>query len=397
MNILVFNCGSSSLTFKLFYVEKNKIDPIFIGKAHRVGVKGTEPSFIEYWYDQDYTKTTTDIESHSKAAKLVFRKLRELDLSVYSIGHRWGHSLGRFTSTLITDDFLKDLRSLVPLMPIHHPAMLSVIQNCIKQYPHAKQYVTADGSFHSTIPYYAHTYALPKDISEKYGFRKYGFHGLSYQFVVGEVGKYLNTSLKKLKIIACHLGTGGSSICAIKYGRSIDTSMGYSALPGLMMSTRSGDLDPMLTLYLAAAYGYRSDDLVNMLNKKSGLIGISGISSDLRDIIHGVNEENQQADLAFRMYSYRLKKYIGSYITALSGLDVLIFTDDIGIHNWQLREKVCDDMEWSGMILDKKLNKTQIDGEISLLNTDSSKVKILSVPTEEELVICKEGIKLLEH
>ena len=289
---------------------------------------------------------------------------------------------------------LEILKSLLPLIPLHHPPALSVIYKCREIFPDIPQYVTSDCAFHSTIPYYAYTYALPKNVIKKFGFRKYGFHGLSYQYVVEEASRFLKIPLKKLKIVACHLGTGGSSVAAVKNGQSIDTSMGYTPLPGLMMSTRSGDIDPMLTIYLITLYGYHPDSLIDILNKKSGLLGISGFSSDIRDIIQVISK-NKQAELAFNMFVHALKKYIGSYVVALEGIDTLIFTDDIGIHNWFVREKVCENMEWCGIKLDKELNKQAVEEKISLLNDKNSRVHILVVPNEEELAICLEGIKLI--
>ena len=395
MNILVFNCGSSSLTYKIFNVKSPKnIKTILSGKAHRVGVKGSKPSFIEHRLNKKQEKKEIPIANHSEAAFLVLDKVKQLNVKIDYIGHRWVHSVGRFKTSFIDKKMLEILKSLVPLLPLHHPAALSVIYKCRRTFPKIPQYVTADCAFHSSIPYYAYTYALPKNIINKFGFRKYGFHGLSYQYVVEEASRFLKTSLEKLKIVACHLGTGGSSVAAVRHGQSIDTSMGYTALSGLIMSTRSGDIDPMLTIYLMTLYGYRPDNLMNILNKKSGLLGISEFSSDIRDIIHVISK-NKQAKLAFNMYIHALRKYIGSYIFSLEGLDTLIFTDDIGIHNWLVREKACENMEWCGIILDKKLNRQSVGDKTSLLSAKNSAVRILAVPTEEELAICSDGIKLI--
>ncbi len=395
MNILVFNCGSSSLTYKIFNVSSPKnIKTILSGKAHRVGVKGSKPSFMEHHLNKKQEKKEISIANHSEAAFLVLDKVKQLNIKIDYIGHRWVHSVGRFKTSFIDKKMLEILKSLVPLLPLHHPAALSVIYKCRRTFPKTPQYVTADCAFHSSIPYYAYTYALPKNIINKFGFRKYGFHGLSYQYVVEEASRFLKTSLEKLKIVACHLGTGGSSVAAVRHGQSIDTSMGYTALSGLIMSTRSGDIDPMLTIYLMTLYGYRPDNLMNILNKKSGLLGISEFSSDIRDIIHVISK-NKQAELAFNMYIHALRKYIGSYIFSLEGVDVLIFTDDIGIHNWLVREKACENMEWCGIILDKKLNRQSVGDKTSLLSTKNSAVRILAVPTEEELAICSDGIKLI--
>jgi acetate kinase len=233
-------------------------------------------------------------------------------------------------------------------------------------------------------------------VTEKFGFRKYGFHGLSYSYVTRAAARFLTTPLENLRIVACHLGTGGSSVAAVKNGHSVDTSMGYSPLPGLVMSTRSGDIDPFLTLYLMSLYGYRPDDLLDILNKQSGLLGLSGFSSDIRDIIRRISEQGEgQAELAFAMYVHRLKKYIGSYVLALAGLDCLVFTDDIGLHNPLVREKVCDNMEWCGIVLDSDANQHAVGDNISRLSPDGSSVQVLAIPTEEEQVIATEGARLL--
>ena len=397
MNILVFNCGSSSLTYKLFGIKELKgAEVILSGKAHRVGVKGKEPSFIEHRFQTKVQKDITPIKNHNQAATLILRYLNENGINIDYIGHRFVNGGAYFSKSIFIDsDILKKLYLCLPLAPIHNPVILAVIRECAKRFPDIKQYVTFDTAFHSTIPYYAYTYALPKKIIQKFGFRKYGFHGLSYSYVAKAIPKILKRSPKKIKIVACHLGTGGSSVAAIDGGISLDNSMGYSPLPGLMMSTRCGDIDPMLAIYLMATYGYRPDYLMDMLNKESGLLGISGFSSDIRDIIHRISKEKEQAGLALDMYIHRLKKYIGSYITILGGIDALAFTDDIGLRNPLIREKVCENMEWCGIELDKRLNRKAVGNTISVLNTRKSKVKIISLPAEEELAICLEGLKLL--
>ena len=396
MNILTFNCGSSSLTFKVFSVDQvENIGVVLSGKAHRVGVKGSKPSSIEYVHGESRAGVETPLDDHGQAAVLVLDKLGELGIKLDCIGHRWVHAAGYFQTAWVDDAILLRLKALVPILPVHHPAILRVIYACRKALPALRQYVTADGAFHSTIPACAYTYLLPEGLVKKYGFRKHGFHGLSYRYVVRKTAESLGIPLEGSRIVACHLGTGGSSAVAVKDGESVDTSMGYTALSGLVMSTRSGDIDPILTLYLMAVYGYHPDDLMDMLNKKSGLLGISGFSSDIRDIIQRVGE-NPQAKLAFEMYVYRLKKYVGSYVAVLGGLDVLVFTDDIGVHNWLVREKVCEGMDWCGVRLDAEANKRASGDEIARLDAPDSKVRVLIVPTEEELVICWDGIALMK-
>ncbi len=397
MNILVFNCGSSSLTYKIFEASNpDNITTVLSGKAHRVGSTGTEESFIVNQYEDKTDKEITPIENNAKAARLALRYILDRNIPIDYVGHRFVHGGTEFTrTTLVDEDVFKKLSDCIPLAPIHNPVSLSVIKEAGGLLKDTPQYVAIDSAFHSEIPEYAYTYALPKRIVEAFGYRKYGFHGLSYSYVTKEASRFLGKNLKELKVVACHLGTGGASVAAIKNGHSIDTSMGYSPLPGLIMSTRCGDIDPMLTIYMMSKYGYRPDDLMDILNKESGLLGVSGTSSDIRDILHNISDEKPQIELAFKMYIHRLKKYIGSYIAALGGVDTFIFTDDIGVHNWQVREKVCENMEWAGIILDDKRNKDVTDDKTCQINADDSDVQMVTVPTEEEIVICLEGLKVI--
>jgi acetate kinase len=398
VNILVFNCGSSSLTYKIFEVKKyDQISVLLSGKANRVGVHGTESSFLETRFKENININTIPIKNQRVAAALALNTIMNYNISVDYIGHRFVHGGNFFqSSAFLNKETLKKLKLCLPLAPIHNPNSLSVIYECQKLMQNTFQYVAFDSAFHSSLPKHSYTYALPRRIIKKFGFRKYGFHGLSCSYITNQVASTLNIPVEKLKIILCHLGTGGSSVTAIKFGNSFDTSMGYTPLTGLIMSTRCGDIDPMLAIYLMSVYGYRPNDLAEIFSKKSGLLGISGFSSDIRDIIHKLNSEDEgHSELAFNMYTLRIKKYIGSFIVALGGVDVLTFTDDIGIHNWLVREKICTNMEWSGLVLDTKVNRQVSGNQITFLNSNKSKVQILSIPTEEELIICLEGIKLL--
>ncbi len=396
MNILVFNCGSSSLTYKVFRADNSEnIKVTASGKAHRVGVTGTEPSFIKHKIGENVRKDIIPLKTHKDAAAFILKDLKD-KIDIDFIGHRFVHGGNYFKgSSFVNDDTLKKLELCLPLAPLHNPVSLGVINECRRTLPDIKQYVTFDSAFHSRLPAVAFTYALPAVITEPMNYRKYGFHGLSYLNVLLETGRFLKTNPEKLKIIACHLGTGGASIAAIKNGHSIDTSMGYSPLTGLVMSTRCGDIDPMLTIYLMSTYGYRPDDLLDLLTKKSGLLGISGFSSDIRDILKNISEEDrEQAEQAFSMYICRIRKYIGGYIAALGGADVLVFTDDIGVYNWQVREKVCQSMDWCGIALDNDANRIFNGQQIAGLSKENSPVNILCIPADEERVICLEGINL---
>jgi acetate kinase len=395
VNILVFNCGSSSLTFKVFNAgSEADARAVFAGKAHRVGVKGSQPSFLEYHAGARNERVETPLDTHGQAAELVVGKLAQWGLRVDYVGHRWAHGGGRFRTAWVVADFLKKLRGLIPLMPIHHPAMFSVILRCRRLLPKTPQFVTTDGSFHATLPPHAYAYALPKSVVRKFGFRKFGFHGLSYQYVVRAAAEHLGLPLAGSRIVACHLGTGGSSVAAVKDGISRDTSMGYTGLPGLVMSTRSGDVDPMLATYLMGVYGEHADDMVDLLNKRSGLLGVSDFSSDIRDLIPRLDYD-PKARLAFGMYVHRLKKYIGGYVAALGGLDALVFTDDIGLRNWLLRQEVCRGLGWCGVRLDAEANRRAVGDRLAVLSRPGERVRVLAVPTEEELVICWEGLRLL--
>lgn len=399
LNILVFNCGSSSLNYKIFELgdaEDYKI--ILAGKAHRIGVVGTEPSFIEH--KPEGKKVTIPLESHRQATNLIVKYVKEeKNVEIDMIGHRFVHTGGFFDKSVFIDkQSLKKLRQTLPFAPIHNPISLDVIDECIKAFPKLKQYVAFDCDFHSTIPPYAYTYPLPEKIIKKFRYRKYGFHGLSYLNTMRETARFLQTTPEKLKIVACHLGTGGSSVAAIKYGKSVDTSMGFSPLTGLAMSTRCGDIDPILTIYLMSVYGWRGDELQEMLERKSGLLGVSGFSSDIRDIISFTSKgEKEQAQIALDMYVHRIKKYIGGYVIVMGGMDALVFTDDIGVTNWLVREKICDNMGWCGVNLDVEANQKTDSSKICRINKKDSKVNILSIPPDEEKIIFLEGVKLIKE
>lgn len=399
MKLLVFNCGSSSLTFKIFETDGKFFKVFLSGKGYRVGVKGTEDSYIEFFYDNNYEKLTIPLKNHRETAKIVLEFLEKNSIKVDGIGHRFVHGGDYFeTNTLIDENNIDILRKCLPLAPIHNSISLSVIEVCREKYPEVKEFVVFDNFFHKTIPETYSKYLLPENLIKKFGFKKYGFHGLSYYYVTRKIYEVLNMDMERdnLKIVACHLGTGGSSVCAIKNGKSIDTSMGYSPNSGLMMSTRSGDIDPMLLFYIMYLYKIHTEELLDLINKRSGILGISGFSSDLRDVINAVlKEKKENAKLAFDMYIHRLKKYVSSYIFLLKGIDVLIFTDDIGVKNFLVREKLCENMEWAGIEIDKEKNKKINEKEISFIEKSTSKTKIAVIPTDEEIVIAWEGYKII--
>ena len=396
-DILVFNCGSSSLGCKIFHCgEQLDRTPSFSAKAHRVGVKGSETSFVEYRQNENCERIVVALPDHRAAARHILEYLRDKELTVSLIGHRFVHG-GEFfkKSVMIDKGVLKKLGECRPLAPLHNPLSLSVIHESQKALPGHPQFAVFDTAFHSAMPDYAYTYAVPMSVRERFHYRRYGFHGLSYAYIARAAPAFLGLAPHNVKMVACHLGTGGSSVCAIQNGVSLDCSMGYSPLMGLLMSTRCGDIDPMLTLYLLMTYDMRPDDVLSLLTEKSGLLGIAGFSSDLRDILNNASPEDEdRAHLAFQMYTHRLKKYIGSYIAVLSGIDALVFTDDIGATNWQVREAACHDMEWCGLKLNSAANRHASGASAALINAGDSRVKVLAMRTDEELVIAEEGVKL---
>jgi acetate kinase len=398
MNILIFNCGSSSLTCKVFATETGKpIREILAVKAHRVGVTGVRAGFIEYKCEGRSEKDLRPALSHQLSAKRIADYIKKKGIALDYLGHRFVHGGNLFRNTAWIDkSTLNKLQNCLSLAPIHNPISLSVILECSESLPGIPQYITFDNAFHLTIPPRAYTYALPRSIIRRYGFRRFGFHGLSYLYTARIVSDYLEVPAEELNMVVCHLGTGGASVAAVRGGKSIDTSMGYSPLPGLIMSTRCGDIDPMTTIYLMAVYGYQIDQLENILNKQSGLLGVSGFSSDIRDLIANLSgPEGDQARLALKMYIHRIRKYIGSYALVLGRTDVLAFTDDIGINNPVVREKICEEMEWLGVKLDPRLNQLPPRDNISVVSQSDSGVRVMTVKPEEELVICWEGLKLL--
>jgi acetate kinase len=395
MHILVFNCGSSSLTFKLFQTEGSRIvaTPL-AGKAHRVGVKGAEPSCLECKFGGETQRQVMPLPSHGEAARAALDYIASQHLPVDLVGHRFVHGGSLFTeSARIEPATVAKLRACLPLASLHNPISLEVIEQTRKALPDVPGYVTFDSAFHASIPPHLYTYALPLGVRQRFGFRRYGFHGLSYAYVTGAAAAFLKRPSQELNTIACHLGTGGSSVAAIAAGQSLDTSMGYSPLPGLVMSTRCGDVDPMTAVYLMATYGYSADELDALLNKESGLLALSGYSSDIRDIIKRVAAGDPEATLAVGMYVQRLRKYVGAYAAELGRVDALIFTDDIGVHNPLVREQVCADMRWCGLHVDPDLNAKAVDDRLVDISASDSDGRILIVPTQEELIICMDGLR----
>ncbi len=399
MNLLIFNCGSSSLNYKVYQAQPPAaLSVIAHGKAHHVGAQSQEAPYLVHQIDEQVIRQSVALPHHAAAASEVLAKLAAAGISIDAVGHRFVHGGTQFSrTTRITANNLPDLEACSPLAPIHNPGSLSVLYLCQDRLGDTPQFAAFDTAFHARMPEYAYRYALPPALADNLGFRKYGFHGLSYQYVSGETARFLNLPVEKLRLIACHLGTGGSSAAAIAGGHSIDTSMGYTPLAGLVMSTRSGDIDPSILLTLIERDGYTAQQLNHLLNKASGLLGVSGFSSDLFEIVARAEAGDEQARLAVTMYVYRLKIYIGSYLAILGGCDALAFTDEIGQRCWQVREAICAGLQGLGIELDISANRGADGRALQVVSAPGSPIKVLVVPTDEEFVVAQEGLQLFKE
>lgn len=391
MNILIFNCGSSSQGFKVYQTSDNgKQEVIASGKAKNVATKTKADAVIDWKIKGEAGSKTTDLSTHRLAAQKIIAILKENQVRIDAIGHRFVHGGTLFDKTAKIDGpTMEKLKKCLPFAPIHNPNSYSVIEVCLEQLPGVPQYAVFDTSFHSKMPEVSKQYAIPRDLAEKYGFRKYGFHGLSYQFVSAKTAELMGKPLESIKLIMCHLGTGGSSVVAVKDGKSLDTSMGYSPLPGLVMSTRSGDIDAEIVLEMVRL-GNSPDEVSKILNNQSGLIGLSGFSSNLQEIIEEGEKGNANCQLAYEVYAQRLKTYLGAYTWLLNGADAIVFTDDVGLKSWNLREKVCSNAQNLGVEIDVEANKSAPADKATRVNSAQSKTQIWVVPTDEEIIILKE-------
>ena len=400
MKILVLNCGSSSIKYKLFDMDKN--DVIAQGGIEKIGMKG---SFLKLT-DKNGEKVVIEkeIPEHTKGVKFIFevltgsqygviKSLNEID----AVGHRMVHGGEKFNkSVLLTPQVLEAFAACNDLAPLHNPANLKGVNAVSELLPNIPQVGVFDTAFHQTMPDYAYLYAIPYELYQKYGVRRYGFHGTSHRFVSGEIFKYLNMPVKGSKVITCHIGNGGS-ITAVKDGKSVDTTMGLTPLEGIMMGTRSGDIDGGAVTFLMEKEHLDSTGMSNLLNKKSGLLGISGVSSDMREVTASMEAGNERAALAKKMYAYRIKKYIGAFAAAMGGVDVIIFTGGVGENRHEVREAVCQDMEFLGVKLDKEQNAKIMFGKDGIISTPDSKVKVVVLPTDEELMIAQDTMALVKR
>ncbi len=396
MKILVVNAGSSSLKYQLIDMKDESV--ILKGLCERITFAGSK--LTQKTFDGRKTEILSDMPTHKEAMQLVLKAmldpvnggLKSVD-EISAVGHRVLHSAEDFKeSVVITDEVIKICEKNAELGPLHMPGNIACIKSCMEVMPGVPMVAVFDTTFHSTMPPKAYMYGIPYEVYEEHKIRKYGFHGTSHKFVSEETGKYLGN--KNAKMVICHLGNG-SSISAVKDGKCQDTSMGFTPLEGLVMGTRSGDIDPAAVDYLRAKLNLNADEVVNYLNKKCGMLGISGFSSDCRDLTESASTGNERARLALEMVAYRVKKYVGSYIAVLGGVDAIVFTGGIGEHSALIRGLVMEGMEYCGAQIDASKNENAGDGIVEL-NAKDSKVKVLIVPTNEELSIARETKTLVE-
>lgn len=399
MKVLVINAGSSSIKYQLIDMQNENV--IAKGLVEKIGLKDSR-----LVHKANGTATNIDkvLSNHKEGLQLVLETLKDEKIGVIksfdeisAIGHRVLHGGTKFkTATLITDKVMEDLDELIPLGPLHMPPNIAGIKACMEVMPNTPNVALFDTAFHSTMPEYVYRYALPYEWCEEYGVRRYGFHGMSHQFIAGEAAKVMGKKPEELKLIICHVGNG-ASVSAVKYGKCFDTSMGLTPLEGLVMGTRSGDFDPAVAEHVMNKTGMSIAEFTNVVNKKSGLLGITGVSSDNRDVNAAAAAGNERAKLALEMCYYRLKKYIGSYSAALNGPDAIIFTAGIGENSYELREGVMKDMEYLGVDFDFEANRNFKRGEVVCLTKPSSKVKVYIIPTDEELLIARETKKVISN
>jgi len=396
VKVLVINCGSSSVKYQL--IDTSNGDVLAKGIVERIGFD--DAVFSHATYKSEKTIRTLPIKDHDFAIKCVLEGLVDKKTGVIdnlsdirTVGHRFVNGGKYFQeSTLVNEAVLDKISRVLDLAPLHNPAHLIGIKACVASMPDTPQVIVFDTSFHSMIPPEAYLYALPYEYYEKYGIRRYGFHGTSHFYVSSRAAQLLEKPYKEVKIITCHLGNG-CSIDAVSGGHAVDTSMGFTPLEGLMMGTRTGDIDAAAILYIMKKEKHSPEEMDTIINKKSGLLGFTGVSSDIREILNLANEGNERARTAIDMYCYRIKKYISAYTGILGGADALVFTAGVGEHSPIIRAKACEGLSCIGIEIDETKNNNATTGETEI-STDSSRVKIFVIPTNEEIVIAREAERL---
>ncbi|MDX9812703.1 MAG: acetate kinase [Bacteroidales bacterium] len=400
MKVLVLNCGSSSIKYQLFDMTGN---PVLLAKGllERIGIN--DSILTHKPVGKDSYKVINDIPDHTIGINLVMDALTDPKhgvikdvMEIKAVGHRvvnGGESYKE--SILIDNEVKKQIEICSELAPLHNPANLKGILSVEKLIPGVPQVAVFDTSFHQTMPDYAYMYALPYEYYERYKIRKYGYHGTSHKFVATKAAGFMGKDVRDLKIITCHLGNG-ASITAIRNGESIDTSMGFTPVDGLIMGTRTGEIDPGVLIYIADKEHLNVTGVNNLINKKSGVAGISQLSSDMRDLEIASEEGNPKAILALKMYAYKVKKFIGSYIAVLNGLDLLVFTGGVGENDFNMRAMICEGMENLGIVFDREVNHA-VKGRDIVISKPESKVKVMCITTDEELVIASDTKYIIEH
>ena len=397
MKILVLNCGSSSIKYALYNMDTKEV--MTSGGAERVGLDG---AFVKVKLANGEKKQIMhDIPEHTEGVKFIFSLLTDSEIGVIkdlkeidAVGHRMVHGGEKFNkSVILTDEVLKVFEECSDLAPLHNPANLKGVKAVSELMPGLPQVGVFDTAFHQTMPDYAYMYAVPYELYEKYAIRRYGFHGTSHRYVAKRVCDFLGVNPEDKKIITCHIGNG-ASIAAVDGGKCVDTSMGLTPLEGVMMGTRSGDIDGGAVAFLQKKLGLDADGISALLNKKSGVLGITELSSDMREVEAACEKGEPKAVLAMNMYNYRIKKYIGAYAAAMGGVDIIVFTAGVGENQWSTRQESCEGLEFLGIKIDKEVNKG-LRGVEKIISTDDSKVTVCVIPTDEELMIATDTMELL--
>lgn len=399
MKILVLNCGSSSVKYKLFNMEKHEV--MAQGGVEKLGLPG---SFLKFTTaDDKKVVLEKELPEHNAAIQFILSILTDEKYGciksyneIDAVGHRVVHGAEEFSSSMeITDDVIAKMVECIDLAPLHNPPNLKGIRAMSTLIPGIRQVGVFDTAFHQTMPDYAYMYGLPYSLYKKYGIRRYGFHGTSHRYVSRRACEVLGVPYEKQRIITAHIGNGGS-ITAIKDGKSVDTSMGLTPVEGLLMGTRCGDVDAGALSFIMDKEGLDAKGLSDLINKQSGVFGLSGISSDMREIEAAVADGDKKAILALQVYNYRIKKYIGAYAAALGGVDIIVFTGGVGENQWSTRKEVCNDMEYMGIKLDEAKND-QMRGKEMVISTPDSKVTVIVVPTDEEFMIASDTMEILTN
>jgi acetate kinase len=394
MKILVINAGSSSLKYQLFDMDTGAV--LAKGGCEKIGVKGSLGIVTHKRPDKEKYVTEVPLPNHNTALEIVLGLLTDSTLGVIasvseigSVGHRIVHGGEKLTVNIVGEEELAYLDYITPINPLHAPPAIAAIRACRKLMPDIPHVVVADSAFYCDMPAESYIYPLPYEYYELYHIRRYGFHGTSHRYVSGEAAKYLGKDLKELKMITCHLGNG-SSISAIRDGICVDTTMGFTPQEGMMMGTRSGTIDPTIVTYLMKRTGMTPDEMDNVLNRKSGFLGVSGVSPDCREVMEADKAGNARAHLAMDVFYHYAKKLIGSFVAELNGVDVLVFTAGIGENDSEVRSNICRDLDYLGIKIDDAVNRGMKRGTFGDISAPDSRVKVLVIPTDEEYMIAKE-------